>query len=188
MIQFDKNRHAYTVDGVPVPSVTTIISMLFPNKYADVPADVLKKAADYGNRMHEWVEHYAMTGKRKRQTELMKLSTVQVEKILQEEDVKVLSCEQIVSEGSYCGMYDMYGTVNGKTALIDIKTTEKMDTEYLEWQLGMYAVTFDEMPEKCYCLWIPKGEVARLIEIKPKTKEEIEWLVFRYEQEHTAGQ
>ena len=185
MIRFDADRHAYTVDGVPVPSVTQVISMLFPTKYDGIPADILEAAADYGNRMHEWVETYAMTGRRKRQTELMKLSTKQVEQIVKDTDMKITSCEQMVAGEGYCGTYDMLGTVKGKTALIDIKTTAEMHREYLEWQLGMYAAALDELPETYYCLWIPKGAKAELIEITPKTREDIDWLIFRYEEEHS---
>ena len=184
MIRFDKDRHVYTNDGVPVPSVTRIIGMLFPTMYDGIPAEILEKAADYGNRIHEWVETYALTEKRKRQTGMMKISTKQVEEIFKEHDIKIATCEQIVEGIGYCGMYDMAGKVDGHTALIDIKTTAEVHTEYLEWQLGMYKAALDEKPEKCYCLWLPKGGKAELIEIEPKTDEEIEWLVYRYEQEH----
>jgi len=188
VIRFDADRHAYTVDGVPVPSVTQIIGMLFPKMYEGIPADVLEKAADYGNRMHEWVETYALTGKRKRQSELMKLSTKQVEHLFLERDIKIHICEQIVSTGSYCGMYDMFGVVDGETALIDIKTTSELHTEYLEWQLGMYSYALGGQVEACYCLWIPKGGLVQLVQIEPKTSDEIDWLVFRYEQEHIIEQ
>ena len=188
MIQFDKDRHAYTVDGVPVPSVTQVISMLYPRMYESVPAEILAQAADYGNRIHEWVEHYALTGERIAQTQLMYLSTKQAEEILADHHISIATCEKMVDGAGYCGTYDMAGIVDGHTALIDIKTTNVLHTEYLEWQLGMYKAALDEKPEKCYCLWLPKGGVAQLVEITPKTEEEIGWLVFRYEQEHNDEQ
>ena len=42
--------------------------------------------------------------------------------------------------------------------------------------------------EKCACLWCPKERPVRVIEITPKTKEDIEWMVYRYETEHSSGQ
>ena len=37
----------------------------------------------------------------------------------------------------------------------------------------MYALALNETFEKYYCIWLPKKELGQLVEIKPKTKEEI---------------
>lgn len=188
MITFDKGTHTYTVDGVRAPSVTQILQFLNPEKYADVPPEVLAAKAEYGNRVHEWIEHYAMTGKKKRQTDMMKLSTLQAVDLLSE--FKAEKCEEVVTyKGVYCGTYDMYGTIKDQKALIDIKTTSEYDESYLSWQLGMYKIALEEAGEqvdRCMCLWCPKGAVAYLIDVDPKTQYDIDWLLFRYEQEHTA--
>ena len=187
MIQFDKGTHTYTIDGVRTPSVTQILSWLYPRKYADVPPEVLKEKAEYGNRVHEWIENYCLTGKKKRQSKLMRLSTEQAISLLEGFDVE--ACEKAVSFGNkFCGTYDMYGECDGEKVLIDIKTTSEFDEEYLQWQLGMYKLAMEEhgdQVDKCMCLWLPKGKIASLKDVVPKTRYDIEWLLYRYEEEFT---
>ena len=190
MITFDKSTHTYMIDGVRAPSVTQILQFLNPNKYENIPPEILAEKAEYGNRVHEWIEHYALTGKKKRQTEMMKLSTLQAVDLLSE--FKAEQCEEVVTyKGVFCGTYDMYGTIDGKKTLIDIKTTAEFDEPYLSWQLGMYKIALEaqgERVDRCMCLWLPKGAVAYLLDVKPKDQYEIDWLLFRYEQEHNSGQ
>ena len=58
MIEFFPEDHSYQVDGIIAPSVTTLIGDIWiPNKYAGVSKGVLRKAADYGNRVHELIEN-----------------------------------------------------------------------------------------------------------------------------------
>lgn len=189
MITFDRNTHTYRCDGVRVPSVTQILKWLYPNKYAGVPEETLNAAAEFGNRMHEWIEAYATDGTKKRgQTDYMKLSTTQVVELICNHQFQAESCEQIVSwKNRFAGTYDMVGLMEADSALVDIKCTAQLDEDYLSWQLGMYKIALQEEGKKiskCYCLWVPKGGLAKFVEILPKTEEEIDWLVFRYEQEH----
>ena len=67
----------------------------------------------------------------------------------------------------------MTGMVLGKHCLLDIKFTAELDKEYLSWQLGMYQLAKGIIYDKCYCIWLPKKELGQLVEIVPKTKEEI---------------
>lgn len=55
---FDEQRHVYTLDGEPLPSVTQIIRPL--HDFSAVPPDVLKRAADFGTAVHKTVELYLM--------------------------------------------------------------------------------------------------------------------------------
>ena len=187
MIEFDREKHAYYLDGVPLPSVTEIIS---GDKYDDIPTAILKRKADWGNRIHDWGETYALTGVRKHQSEMMKLSTDQAKRIIDRERIIIHSTEQIVYTDKYAGTYDMYGTRRGKTILIDIKTTYELDEHYLSLQLGMYKKAMEssgKTVEQCACLWLPKGRFAMLVDVDPASDEEIEWTVFKYEQEHNLG-
>lgn len=187
MITFDSGTHTYELDGVCVPSVTQVVSSLFPNMYSGVPQDVLKAKADYGNKIHQWIEQYALNGVKKRQSALMRLTTGQVVKLLERERIIIRSIEQIVYTDKYAGTYDMYGTWRGDETLFDIKTTQVLNKRYLEWQLGMYKAALERPVKKCAVLWCPKGDLVQLIEIQPKSQEEIDWVVFKYEQEHITG-
>lgn len=184
MIEFDKGAHEYRLDGVRIPSVTQIVSAQFPDMYEGIPDETLKKKADYGDRVHAWIEAYCTTGVKKRQSELMKLSTDQVKRIVDDERLRIQRVEQIVHTDHYAGTYDMYGTWRGVPTLIDIKSTATLHTEYLQMQLAMYKYAMDLEVEKCACLWVPKGQLARLVEIEPVSRERVEWMVYRYESEH----
>ena len=185
-IKFDAKNHIYTVDGVILPSVTTIIRAVRGDSFDGVPPAVLKEKADYGNRIHEWIEAYAMTGKKKRQSAMMKLSTDQVKDLFDQEKIIIQSVEVPVATDRYAGMYDMFGTWHGVPTLFDIKTTYVFDREYLEYQLGMYKNAMSENIEKCACLWCPQGKMIHLIDITPKSADEIDWMVYRYETEHCS--
>ena len=115
----------------------------------------------------------------------MRLSTEQAISLLEGFDVE--ACEKAVSFGNkFCGTYDMYGECDGEKVLIDIKTTSEFDEEYLQWQLGMYKLAMEEhgdQVDKCMCLWLPKGKIASLKDVVPKTRYDIEWLLYRYEEE-----
>ncbi len=53
---FDEDRHVYTLDGEPLPSVTQIIRPL--HDFSEVPPDVLRRAAEFGTAVHKTVELY----------------------------------------------------------------------------------------------------------------------------------
>ena len=58
MIEFFQEDHSYQVDGIITPSVTTLIGSIWsPHKYDGISKSVLRKAADYGNRVHELIEN-----------------------------------------------------------------------------------------------------------------------------------
>lgn len=187
MIKFDAESHTYTNDGVVLPSVTQIVTAVLGKSFENVPKRVLKEKADYGQRIHSWIEEYALTGKRKRQSELMKISTDQVREMLFNERIIIQKTEQIVNTDRYCGTYDMYGTHRGKTCLIDIKSTAELDVEYLAMQLGMYKLAMHEDVEECACLWVPKGKTAKFVMIEPKDAEFIDWVLYRYENKFDSG-
>lgn len=53
---FDPIEHKYFVDGVELPSVTTILKPL--QDFSMVPRDVLKRAAEFGTNVHKACELY----------------------------------------------------------------------------------------------------------------------------------
>ena len=50
---------------------------------------------------------------------------------------------------------------------------EELDKEYLSWQLSFYELAIGNRFKKLYCLWLPKKELGRLVEIKRKSKKEL---------------
>lgn len=54
VFQFDEQMHRYTVDGVELPGITSLLKPL--TKYDDVPEFMLKKKAAFGRGVHKLVE------------------------------------------------------------------------------------------------------------------------------------
>ena len=55
-IVFNDVDHTYLVDGVPTPSVTTIIKEILPSMYDNVPKRILEKASAFGTKLHKATE------------------------------------------------------------------------------------------------------------------------------------
>ena len=51
---------------IKLPGVTNILSnVLGKDEFKDIPEVVLKQAAERGSAIHEWIEHFILTGERK---------------------------------------------------------------------------------------------------------------------------
>ena len=171
-IEYVDSAHLYLADGVIIPSVTQIIEKLFPATYENVPPDVLKKAAEFGTKIHETVAWWHG------RAEAPKLGPLELEilngykKIERENKIEVSQMEKIIHfNGRYAGRFDMLGWIGGEYSLADIKTTAKVEIDRLKWQLGLYKMAYENMTgekiKSCYCIWLPKKNPAKLIAIEP---------------------
>ena len=73
--------------------------------------------------------------------------------------------EHPTNKNKYTGRLDLKGYVNGKSAIIDIKTTYNLDELYVSWQNSMYELA-DGKIDELYCLWLPKGRLGKLIKLE----------------------
>lgn len=170
MVKFIKETHQYLVDGILVPSVSTILKeTLFADKYKDVPEFVLQKAAAFGTAIHDAIEHDDSSS-----LDPDQMIVFDRWKNLQEsKNIEPVKQEQIVHhEKEYAGTFDMIAKINGEECLVDIKTTYQLDKEYLSWQLSMYAYAYGHTG-KLYAVWLPKRKDAQLVEIPAKPEEQI---------------
>ena len=176
MIEFLEKEHIYLKDGMIIPSVSEILHFIFPDKYKNVPKNVLNKKANYGTKVHEAIEKLEKDG----QLDISKLNIYQkiaidqYIKLKNTFDIKVLEQEQIISyEYEYCGRFDMIAIVDGKKSLCDIKTTSILDIEYLSWQLSYYELAYGKKFEELYAIWLPKKDLGRVVIIERKSKKEL---------------
>lgn len=181
MIEFLEKPHLYLVDGILVKSVTQILELIFPDKYKGINKTILNRKAKFGTEGHSIIEHLDVSDLEESQKEVLTIKNKDLEICIREylRLVKTLKIEPLEHEKQihykhlYAGTLDMIANVDGIESLIDIKFTAELDKEYLSWQLGMYQLAYGKEFEKCYCLWLPKGKLGQLVEIVPKTKEEI---------------
>lgn len=165
-LKFDKESHTYYVDGEKVDSVTQILSKKFPNKYANIPADVLLKASERGTQVHKAIEAYCK-GFDDGSNEVSDF------KFLRKHygfTVKENELPIIINFGgkTIAGTTDMIFEMDGILAVADIKTTSTIDKEYLGHQLNLYKIgveqTYGYAIEALYGIHIRDGK-RKLIKI-----------------------
>ena len=179
-LEFDKETHTYIKDGIILTSVTQLLQELFPLKYENVPKEILKSKASYGTELHKFIE---IIEKKKPKKPLAYIKRYYKPNIYQEESLKdylkiknkykieIIDSEKMISyKMLYAGTLDLKGYVNGKKAIIDIKTTYNLDELYVSWQNSLYELA-DEPVEELYCLWLPKGRLGKLIKLERIEKE-----------------
>ena len=189
MIEFVEQTHTYVVDGIIVPSVTQVVGWQMGDEYSTVPSAVLKRAADYGTRMHEWLHHYFRSGERLACTDTMLLSIEQLERVFAGHTVEFVEAEKpIAYQRRFAGTFDLLIVLDGEMTLIDHKTTLKLHTESLEWQCGCYKVGIKETlgidVQQCKCLWLPKAKPVKLVDVAERSEAEINSMMDRWDSEH----
>ena len=181
MIEFLDEPHLYLVDGILVKSVTQILQLMFPDKYKGIDKGILNKKAEFGTAGHAIIEHLNLKNAESVQKQLLNIENKDLEvcireylRLVKKHKIEPLEHELKVSyKHLYAGTLDLIASVDGIESLCDIKFTAELDKEYLSWQLGMYALALGRQFKKYYCVWLPKKQLGQLVEIVPKTKEEI---------------
>lgn len=137
MIIFDDKKHTYfnTETGKYLLSVTQLMRKhnLAPN-YADIPDEILQKAAAYGSMVHKEIEDYNKDGSVGFSWELGEYI-----KAYKENDITSVANEFIVYNDIVCGTVDELDLLKNGFELVDHKTTYEVHTESVSWQTSIYA-------------------------------------------------
>lgn len=144
-MEFDTEKHIYYYDGIQLPSVTSLISKAFPNKYANIPKAVLEEASRKGTALHDAIEKYETTGE---ETDLKELRNYKVVKRLHNFTVKVSEMPVVISVDGVpvvAGRLDMITEQDGQIGVEDIKRTSAVDKNALFLQLNWYAIGYEQM-------------------------------------------
>lgn len=181
-ISFYEDSHTYvTKDNKILTGVTTILSnTLFANKYSNIPSYILENAAIYGTKIHSLCQENDM---------FSCSSCIEVDnyiKIKEENNLNSVDNEVLVSDNTRVAtMIDViFEASDNSVHLADIKTTSKLDEEYLSWQLSICAWLFeiqnpDVNVDKLFGIWLRK-EKYKLIEVERKKNNKIEELLNNY--------
>ncbi len=204
-VHFNEREHSYTIEDVSneLTGVTSIIkAVLFPNKYAGIPQSILEQASRRGSAIHFACQQTDLLGTTledflaKKEAGLLDTldypqETEHYLRIKAGHGIKMIANEYLVSdELEFATMIDC---IDSKGNLYDIKTTAELDTEYLSWQLSLCAYLFEKQNPhlkagKLYGIWLrsrvsmtdPTNTIAKLVEVKRKSKEEIEAVLQAY--------
>lgn len=186
-IIFDPEAHEYLLIGEDFTStaysgVTSILSqVLFPSKYKDVADDVLARAAARGTRIHELCQATdTIPTEPQEDDDQYAPEVANYELIKESNDIEMITNEYLVSRDDW-GVASQIDCVDTEGNLYDIKTTYRLDTEYVSWQLSFYAEMFEAQNPtlkagKLYAIWL-RGTESKLVEVPRKTPEQIEQVI-----------
>ena len=173
-VVFNEEEHTYTLGGQTLSGITSIIhKYIFPDMYAGVSEGILKSAAERGHRIHEELQMQFLG---------MPLSEPSIEvvaynQLAKQNKLKQIAAEYLISdENDIATCIDaVLQTGDKSVALVDYKTTYKLNNEYLQWQLSIEALLFElQNPDikvsKLYAVHLPKQQdgdeyQAELVEI-----------------------
>lgn len=141
-VVFDKEHHTYHLDGHQLQGITGMLHRrLFPMEYANIPQEVLDNAARRGSAIHDACEAYDNEGIYTEYTDEVDAYAEATKK----KKLRHLASEYLVTDGDYfASAIDKVFEVDDHTVdLGDIKTTSKLNKEYVAWQLSIYAYLFE---------------------------------------------
>lgn len=142
-LEYIDDTHTYLVDGVIVPSITALCKKRLGDRYPGIPRAVLRKAADRGTEIHKAVETFCKTGMADREEVFGFRTLVRVYGII----VKSNEIPVILFDGDEpiaAGRLDLVIERGGRKGIADIKTTARLDREYLAVQLNLYAKAYEQ--------------------------------------------
>lgn len=170
-VEFDELNHTYKLGDKKLSGITGILSKyVFPDKYKDVPDFVLQKAKDKGSLIHNEI-HMALLGFKPSEPTNEYLSFKGL-------NINWLASEYLVSDNeNFASSIDL---IDNDLNLYDIKTSYKLDKEYVSWQLSIYAYLFElqnpGLKIKNLAGIHLRGDVCKLVPVERKSTEQVKEL------------
>ena len=181
---FDEASHTYTLDGALLNGVTsTLIHRAFPDKYKEVDAEVLARAAEKGHELHTAIEFHDQFEQPFSSND-PRINLYDQVKI--DNGLTTIANEYLVSdEEHYASSIDIV-TVNdnNEICLIDTKSTYSLDKASTGLQLSIYKRFFEQMNQSLrvahiYVLWMPNKDhsICELHELSVVDDETLDALI-----------
>lgn len=161
---FDPEAHTYSLrDGTRFQGITgMLLRQLFPDEYRDVPQHILDRAAERGHAVHqlcELVDDLGITPEEADAQAYIRLKA--------DQGLRYRTSEYLVSDNTrFASAIDkVYEDGESSFILADIKTTYRLNEEYVRWQLSIYAYLFElQNPgakvSGLLALWIRDGHAS----------------------------
>lgn len=173
-LEFDEEKHLYTLDGVELPSVTEICRFLNYDTAVNAKPWLRDAAAARGTRVHEWCMLYDYDALDFSDIEPCEMGYVQAYlSFLRDYRPQWQFIEHSIGSDrlGYAGTLDRYGLIDGKTAIVDLKTTSVLRKVPLAAQLAGYGdLLFDRYgyeTNNFYGLHLQKDGCYALAEVEP---------------------
>lgn len=165
-VEYLEDSHIYLVNGIILPSITTIISeMLGKDKSLEsIPDNVLETARNRGNMVHKEIEHWEKVGYIEHEDcqEIYNYIELKVRNGFNVIDVEKIVILELDGNPIACGRLDQVIQINNECGINDIKSTYKLDYEYLYYQTNAYRIahnqTYGTNYKKCYATHLRNDE------------------------------
>lgn len=168
---FYDQTHQYTVDGVEVPSVSELTRFISREIYGDVQQFRLDAAASRGTNVHKATEALDKFGSVEVDDEALPYLKAYIS-FVRDHKPEWEKIEWSVNNGFlYAGTLDRYGVVDGKKAIVDIKTTGTISKGHkvlytAAQNLYRKAVEPDHPVEAIYILQLKNDGTYKLHELE----------------------
>ena len=161
-IDFDEEKHEYSVGGVKVPSVSEILAPLSAERYRGLNPSMLAQAAERGRAVHEATEaiDYGLDpeidpeigGYIKAYFDFIRDYRPDWEMI-----EKIVHFQRIEDDiPFYCGTVDRYGIIDKTPYVVDIKTYASLTTDSqltASCQTALYRDALDQTASQVLMSW-----------------------------------
>lgn len=166
-VVFDSENHTYTLNGKRLSGITSLLDrQLFKDKYSGIPDAILRKAAERGTYIHQCCE-LVDEGFSSDCVE-----AVNYNKLKARYNLVIEESEYLVSDNeNYASCIDKVYRYGENTFFLgDIKTTYKLNKEYVQWQLSIYAYLFElqnpgAVVSSVFAIWL-RGDTHQIVELE----------------------
>ena len=143
-LTFEEERHIYKLNGVIIPSVTTLMKPLTEEVYGGIDEAVLRVAAEKGTAVHNAIENFIQFGIEDIDEKFEGYFKAFL-KFWKEVRPRVLKTESKVYHKiyRYAGTTDIVADVGGKLTIIDWKTSSRIEKALTGVQLEGYARAYE---------------------------------------------
>lgn len=153
-IEFIENGHIYVIDGIPVKSITQVLKGMFGGMYSGVSPTTLKVAADRGTAIHKAIEDYCNGNVNHPPKTDTSKEVYNFDFLCKKHNLKPMENEVVVvldddnGEPIAAGRLDLVMERDGMLGVVDIKSTYKLNKDYLFYQLNLYRMAYMQTYDK----------------------------------------
>lgn len=183
-VRYDAIAHTYTApDGRLLRGITGLLKeRLGLVSYDGVSEEVLQRAAERGTEVHRLCEEWDNIGHYPEgNADALAYIALQADN-----DLRHVCSEYLVSDGhTYASPIDKVFKRGNVYDLADIKTTYRLDKEYVSWQLSVYAFLFELQNPllsvgNLYAIHLRNGK-AKMVAVERKPIDQVRKLLYTTE-------
>lgn len=139
-LSFEERKHVYYLDGIEIPSMSTIMKPLSDEVYGSIDQQVLDRAAGKGTIVHNAIDTYLEFGFKDIPEELIGYFDAFL-RWFDDETPEVVATERRVYHKAlrYAGTCDLLCVIGGKLTLVDYKTSYAIQPMTYPIQLEGYS-------------------------------------------------